>query len=481
MLGSGTGETVKSIRQDERVGKGWAAGTMRARCNHREGNKIRLRWLGKAFLLFLMTMIYKIVLEYGFYKILTEITTFYSFHLDTFRYVNGTIWCIVLFWNIKFKKCTASSFFVYFVYAFQIVPITIVYALNDSCNSILYYNSLCMGYLLFELLVFGPTWKNNVKKNQQISKMVIPFFGICFMLVLVAIYRSNGMPSMMALNIFNVYVLRSSGSYAIGKYWGYMVNITATLIFPVIAAKTIRDRNRLMMLLCIVFQVIIYLYTGHKLYLFAIMLVVITSFWLKRKNFYWECNCSICMGFTMLTLLMLLVKDPNGLAWKLYSLFIRRTLIVPAELKFVHYDYFSNHPYLGFYGVLPKVLVPFKPEYYMGISYTHEIGRLYYDSPLMSADTGTLAEGFSRFGYFGIILEFMILAIIFKQIEKLSKNCGFATAVSFFVFSIYALSETQLVSSMVGGSWMFALIVLWFYNEKTVQRDASIKLKTNGF
>lgn len=416
-------------------------------------------------ILILLVSIYKVILELGFYRILTIYTTFYQYEFDLRKYINGILWCLILLAFINYDEKKVSSFFVFFIYIFQIIPITIVYAMMKGCNSPIYYNCLCTGYLILELLVFYGKPKRLIQRNQYVSKLIVPLSIPLVMAVLFEVYRKNGVPTLIALNVYNVYTLRSSGLFQIGKYFGYLVRIVATAVIPILLSLSILERKWSRLLFCIGSQLLIYLYTGHKTYLFAIILTGVVSFWVKREKFFWEFSCAICLGFSLLTVVMLLKKTPQGLIWDFYSLFIRRTLIVPAGLKFIHYDYFLKHPFLGMYGALPRVLVLIKPQYYLDLSYAHDIGALYFNDPNMSADTGVFAEGFSRFGYLGIFILFVLLAMIIRQIENLQNRTGYSVAIGFFIYPIYALSEQQLVGSFVAGTWMFLLAILWFYRE----------------
>lgn len=417
-----------------------------------------------AILIFL-TWVYKIVLEAGFYWILTIYTTFYQFEFSFIKYINGILWCSILLLFIRYDEKKASSFFVFFIYIFQIIPITVVYAMGKGWNNPVYYNCLCAGYWIFECLVFYAKGKRMIQRNRYVSKLIVPFSIPLILAVLFEIYRKNGAPTLMALNVYNVYKLRSSGLFQIGKYFGYLVRIAATAVIPILLSLSILEKKWNRLLFCIGSQLLIYLYTGHKTYLFAILLTSVVSFWVKREKFFWEFHCMACLSFSFLTGLMLLKKIPEGLIWDFYSLFIRRTLIVPAGLKFIHYDYFLNHPFLGMYGALPRILVFIKPQYYLNLSYAHDIGALYFQDPNMSADTGVFAEGFSRFGYGGIFILFVLLAVMIRQIENLQNRTNYCVAVGFFIYPIYALSEQQLIGSFVAGTWMFLLAVLWFYRE----------------
>ena len=194
-------------------------------------------------------------------------------------------------------------------------------------------------------------------------------------------------------------------------------------------------------------------------------LVVLLSFWSKRSNVYMEFFS--VFGIVIMVLTIGVIIFDSRICDSIYNFIGRRALIVPADLKFVHYDYFSNHLKLGIFGVLPLMLMFSIPKYYIQVLYPFEIGEIYFNSPLMSADTGALAEGYARFGYVGIIIEFLLITLLLKLSDSFQERTDYSFAVGTLIYAFYSLSEGQIIGSLFLGQWMFYIIFMLFY----VSRD----------
>ena len=420
-----------------------------------------------------LVLLYKLFLEISFYIVLTCKTDFYKTQFDPLRFINETIWCVLTLLLIKLVNNKASSFFLLMIYVLQIIPISVVYAFQDIASPI-YYNLLMMSFFLCELIVNNTIIKNDLMPNRWISKNLFSILGMVSGIVLVVIVLKNGMPSLAALSLLDVYEFRSNLTFQTSKIIGYFLSSVVKVALPIFAVRYLLRKEYLKSLIPLIGILIVFLYTGQKSFLFSIPLIIIGVFFINKE----EGNVKI-FQVMLLTFIGVCVvacvhdfRGSRDIAWVIYSMFVRRVLIVPAYLKFIHYDYFLNHPYLGLYGVIPRVINPYKPAYYeQGVSYPFDIGAIYFDKPNMSADTGALIEGFSRFGYIGLIGSLLFIAIILKQIDRFQEKTSYREAVCYFIYIIYSLSEMQIVGTLFLGPWMFALIIINWYKDWDKDKD----------
>lgn len=418
----------------------------------------------KTWKMFLLMLLYKIALDYGFWKLLVIKNPYFVMDFNLTKFFVGFIWCTVLFWAIDHNKGKASTFFLYFIFLFQIVPITTLYALRNE-NS-LYYTVLCFSFLVCLVLVRYVKTGTRGLPNPTAMMLFNRLFTALTVVLLAGIFLKNGLPTLTALNIYDVYELRASGTFEIGKYMGYILSWVAMFYMPFVIAQSANKKRFVIMGLASFVLFVIYLYTGQKTYLFSIFVCVICSLLSTITDFYYKFYKWFCTGIAALTGLVAFVPILNKIWTEIYSLIVRRTLIVPANLKFVHYDYFTNHPKFGLYGVIPQAKIISIPDYYRNIRYPFDIGRIYFDAPNMSSDTGALAEGYMRFGFPGILFVFLLIALIIIQIDRIQDKTNYSLAVSLFILPIYSLAESQLISSMILGFWMFWIIVPLFIHNK---------------
>lgn len=411
------------------------------------------------FLLFLKT-----TLELGFYYLLTIKYPYYRFWPDIYKYMNGVFWTIILYFGIKWER-KASSFFLLFMYVFQILPITVIYGLY--MGNAVFYNTLCTGFWICEWITFLGKHRVTLKPEWSISKWIIPcLVGVVIFLMFV-IYKQNGLPPLTALNIYDVYKLRKSGSFIIGHYMNIILSVSVSLFIPILIAKSIIERKYIITAFFMSIQILLYLYTGHKTYFFSIILAAVISIWSKRDKFMTEFFIMTSIGIAVLTFAAIW-KEEDSIFDRLYDIVVRRVMFTPAELKFVHYDYFRNHDFLGLQGVLPVAMILKPNPFYLKIVYPFDIGRIYFNAPEMSADTGTFIEGFSRFGDLGTIAIFLLIALYLRLMDSMQDRTDYRTVTGFFICPIYSLAEGQLMGSLFGGCWFWILCILLFYSEKPV-------------
>ena len=145
-------------------------------------------------------LIFKFACDLGYWILLTPDTITYKAEFNPIKYVNGLLWCFILFWGIRHEKHKVSTFMLYLVFVMQIIPITTIYSMGND-NSI-YYNSLCLSFLLCELFVGWIEIRQRFDRNQILSKLLIISFYIGIIFLSIIIVVRNGLTSLTALNIY---------------------------------------------------------------------------------------------------------------------------------------------------------------------------------------------------------------------------------------------------------------------------------------
>lgn len=421
----------------------------------------KLQKAHKTAWLFLGMLLFKLGMEVGYlYSNIKLFRTDYPLDFHPVKYAAGLLWCIVLFANIRHTERKASSFFLYFIFLFQIVPITTAYALGNKSSA--YYNVLCLGFLLCELIVGYTGERPLFRRNSFISRAMTLFLAAIAAVLVVYVILKNGAPHLSLLNIYTVYDYRTSGAFQAGKYMRYLLSWTAKVILPFGIAKSLVDRKYPAAAALCALQLLIYLYTGDKTYLLAIPFLLAGTLWARRKNFYQEIFLLGCTGFFTLAALSYPSRE-GSLPYRLFTLLGRRLFLMPGRLKFDYFDYFSTRPSLGIYGIFPRWIISV-PSYYEAVDYANEIGVLYCNGTAEThANTGLFAEGFARFGHVGTILVLVLLALLLKQVDRFQERTSYQLAIGVFLYPIQFLGDTFLLSSLVFGPWTVLLMLLLFY------------------
>lgn len=418
-------------------------------------------------LLFIGMLVFRINLDVNYTLLLAGTSLRYpEVAFDPLRYAVSYLWCIGLFAGIRHNEERASSFLLYLMLLLQILPISTIYGLCGLGGP--YYHVLCLAFLLCQMVTGCALEGPGYQRNGLVSNVMHWGYALVIPLVLAAAFLANGLPTLQALNILDVYELRGSGAFQVNKYVQYLLVWTTSFFVPMLMARAIHRRQYLPALALMVAQAVLYLYTGHKTYLFIIPLVLVCSFWSRRKNFYRELFLCLCGGFVLLTVLALLATYTEAFPRKLDDLLIhgdsylcRRTLMVPAINKFMYFDYFSTHPKMGLGGIFPTWLVPLE-NIYAEIPYTFDISAMYYEMPEMNSNTGFLVEGFLRFGHLGTFFVLLVFAMLLRQMDSLQNRLGYALTVSIFIYPVFSLADGYLLDQLFFGRWMPILLFMFF-------------------
>lgn len=414
----------------------------------------------KNLFLFIGMTAYKLATEWGYFFILSGDAVTYPIDFNVWKYINGWLWCVILFLGIRHERKKASVFMLYMLYISQIIPITCVYALaNDSA---VYYNLTCLAVLSGELLSGWTSSKERLHWNGIYSKILMGSFVIALAIMLFSIFKRNGLPSLTALDIYKVYELRREGVFQIGKYGNYMLSWMLGVIIPFLIAVSIEKRSYIKSAMFCIIVFILYLYTGHKSYAFSIPLIFMCALWIKRRDAYREIYVVFSFGFAFLVVLSCFSPILKGIFFRIYSLIGRRVFLVSAVNKFKYYDFFSNNFKFGLAGIFPRWILPIQNPY-EGINIPHMIAEIYYNKPEMGSNTGFLAEGYMRFGYIGIFIVIWVYTAVIKLMDRMQERVGYNLTVSAFVYPMLMLTDSHLIDSLVLGKYMFMVIIMVFY------------------
>ena len=431
---------------------------------------IRFQNFKDVTLLLIVTIIFKITLEVGYWILVSKDHNTYIADFSILKYLVGTAWCAMLFFGISHQEKKVSSFFLYFIYLTQIIPITIIYALGNQDS--IYYNVVCIAFFVCENIVGINRKKETFRpRNKTISTLMMICFFSAVVILIISIFIENGFPTLAAMDIYDVYAVRDN--FQLNKYMNYILSMVTAAVIPILITKYIIEKRYIFATFFVAVQLVLYLYTGNKAWLFMLPLVIITVLWSRRENFYKEFFICFCLGMSALTLLACFSPFMEDFWNNIFSLLGRRTMLLPANNKFVYYDYFSNNPPLGLGGIFPRWLVDI-PSFYENVPYTYEISDIYFGKPDMQSNTGFLAEGFARFGHVGTLIILIFFAFILRKIDGFQKREGYSLTIGFFIYAMYTLIDRFLLDSFIMGPWMVLACILIFYTKVTKEDYISL-------
>lgn len=152
---------------------------------------------------------------------------------------------------------------------------------------------------------------------------------------------------------------------------------------------------------------------------------------------------------------------------------IRRTLFVPATIKFAYYDYFSQNELLHFadntIGHLLNIQSPYELE-------APKIIAEYLGVPNSHCNTGYWGDAYANFGIFGVVIFSIIVIWLLICIEKLTKRISQQIVIPIVTVMVYNLNDSALFTWILGGGGALMIFMFWLYRycDKGMRDDKEI-------
>lgn len=404
-------------------------------------------------------IIYKLSLDLSYIIFVSKFYEYAGFYLDfnKIKYLFSLLVLIVIFMIIPKAKEKPSSIFINVHFIVMIIPILTIYAFMDLSTT--FFTMIIISFI-FQIILLKVLSNFRVIKIKHSNKVLYSVLFAMTSLVYIVMIAYNGMPSINTLNILNVYEFRGNVSYPM--FMGYLVPWQAKIINPFLIATSYYKKNRKILLIATVMQVLLYMLTGQRSFLFIIIAIFLIMKVVEKGKILSNSSKFASIGIICSLAVFIISKS-----LLIPSITIRRLLFVPAINKFYYFDFFSNNNLLFFSGNRIGDILGLKYEY--PLSVPNLIGQIYMGNPETNANTGYLADAYANLGFFGMIVFSLIFVVILKIIDSLSFKVGKEITIGLSIFSIMSLNDVALLTSILTGGLGLLIIVLYLYSnvEKT--------------
>lgn len=356
--------------------------------------------------------IFRILLDFSFMLYLDPIYYYSGFEIEfnIFKYVLSFLFTYMILRLIPFEAKSVSGIITQFFFVSVYIPFGSFFAMtNDSYTWFFYFTVFWAIVFVVQRIDFN--WKMiRSAASRSNSTLAIYIAWISFLIfALIFIYADLKFN----FSLLDVYDLREENPTGVIPFSGYIINWLGKIFLPFLLIYSIVSQRRYLNWMSLGISLLILLLfsiTGHKSYLMMIPAVVGTIWLINTTNFF----LNLIKVFTIITAISLFVFvffDEQ----LLISLFVRRTLYVPAQISFYYFDFFQNNPiYLS-----NSVLEPFF-DYSYDHSPPHLIADHYFNKPEMSANNGIVADGYSHFGFFGLFIWALFFSLLLKVLDWLA-------------------------------------------------------------
>ena len=405
---------------------------------------------------FLSIFLYKMALDLGYYFVISKVWSYAKFelHLNSIKLIESFLLLFIIFVLMPKSKEKLSNIMIWLLILISYVPMLTLFAFMNQPRAYMY---AVTGFwiLVFLLLKLPVVRFNPIKKIQSKIIRYFIFIGLSGT-VFFLIYKYLGIA--FNFDLTKVYEIRRKYVQTGVPFAGYLFTWLAYLVNPIFFALFLVKRKWIWVGVVTFLQILVFSVTGLKAFLFVLPFVLGLIWVVSQKN------PLVWMGAGLSVVILVgmfsywLVDD----LW-ISSLFTRRALLVPAQLSFFYYDFFSqnHHTFLSQHHLFRNFI-----EYPYSLMPGNLIGKVYFNNPRGNACNGIYGDAYMNFGFLGFILWGIFLTIILKLIDSFSKNKDIRVTVAGIAMPVIFLTNCALLTCLLTHGLLLALILLYLLPKK---------------
>ena len=429
-------------------------------------------------------MIYWAVLTFSFlWALQVHWSETFPADFNFFKYGAATLLNIVILSQVR-NDDSIVSFFLAIVLYMVLMPIGILYSCQNRESA--YYILIAVCFLLTEILVYRIRVRDLSFRlgNSTPSKIIIWIAVIIMAAAVVIFFRSMGMPSPGSFDLSMTYEIRSS--YAISTGMSRLYHFVTKAIVPFLVAVCFVRKKYLYLAVLLVVQLMFFLWLANKTTIFSIAILALGFLVAKVRNRNMIFSGIAAAGVGIVSFIEgINAKIAGGLSMILYyaySLVIRRSLFLPAYLKYCYYDFFvaENNARIGLWGtfIAPILTRLGITEPYADISYTNMIGSRYYGES--SANTGVFGVELAHFGYLGIIAAGLLLLVFLLCVKKSEQTNGRVFTCCIAIYTVFSLTDSGAIAMIDFSPMLFLAIAMYFFDlnfDETIEASSRYRIR----
>ncbi|MDA9183200.1 oligosaccharide repeat unit polymerase [Flavobacteriaceae bacterium] len=274
--------------------------------------------------------------------------------------------------------------------------------------------------------------------------LIIPFF---------ITYKLN--ISLSTFFLENIYETRATSAELSNPYLGYVYSWLARILIPMSIVFSFFYRSKVRLILFLLFLSYLFLVSAHKSILFG-SIVIIFFYYIPKKYILLSMSSGVIALLLFGVILSYLYDN-----YFITSLITRRVFFVPALLDTYYFEFFNLKPLYWSGSFLSSFI-----DYPYNLDPPYLIGDYYFNKPNMSANNGLISDGYSNFGWIGIVFNIVVLSFIFSFFNSLRISHRFYGLFIAFFFSIVS---SYLPAVLLTHGGILLIIVAQLFMKNTEQ------------
>lgn len=407
----------------------------------------------------LAVMAYALVLHWVYANLVTELFSYLGY-----RFTESAPELEVLTWFMAVgvalllprKLDRASSVMLWILYSVTAAPAILMSTYTGYLDTATALTLSLVIALVFSAVALGTRAAVTPLRFSVSSTSFWIILGLFSAMTFGVLAYTQGL-SLRFINLLDVYSVRddySDSSQGVGLL-SYLVFTQANVVNPVVIARGIYSRRWLPVALGIIGQLVLFSGTGFKAILFSIPALIVVALMYRRRA---APSGSMFVWGSVLLMLTCAAIDGLQNSSLLTSLLSRRFLITPGVFTSAYVKFFGENPsaHLGYSVLKPWVDYPYNA------TPPHVIGAWMAGLPGMAANANLFADGFTNFGWAGIVGAGAILLVYLRILDRASHGLPSGVSALVVVMPAVALSNASILTSMFSHGLVVAVLLLAF-------------------
>jgi len=365
---------------------------------------------------------------------------------------------------INLRKKRISNFAIFILLIGILIPISSMFAFGGIS-----YHWFFLNLLFFIFLTFFNNFLSKIEYDIPtflIPKIFKPLLYTLFLVSLIFFIKYYGINFDVNLLSFDqelIYLQRSAyeSISAPSGIFNYLFSLLTHVFLPALFAYSILNRKWASIIFLLLVTMIIFSTSAMKS-LPIIMFVLLCIIFVEK--FFINNTAHLYLLFYSVGLLLINIFYFIFPTLKIIpSLIIYRAIFVPTLVGRYYYEFFQVHDYTYFLDSNIISTLVNKSYYLDGLPY--RIGEAYFSEGLY-ANTGLVADGYSKLGVIGIFIIAVLFLCTLHFIDILSKNKDQIIIKSMLVYPLLFLVNGSLITSFLTGGLLMSTILIATYPTK---------------
>jgi hypothetical protein len=293
------------------------------------------------------------------------------------------------------------------------VPAFIYFEFNQEMHYIYIIGHFFLPLFFILIAQIFPNLKlRRIKSNYSDSILIIVM--LCLIIPVISLYGFNLNFSLFQLND-EIYDVRFDSIEKANRLTSYIGPLLSSVICPIVLLRSISRKNTIGIFLALLVMLILFQSLAHKTLVLSVGILIFFYVINDLNKFF------IYFSFLISLILALLFFDTE-LHLFIVTFIVYRFLFIPVQIGGFYFDFFESKSTYW----TQSVFNPFS-NYSFDLKPANLIGEIYFNNPLIGANTGLIADGFMNAGICGIIINitlFSIFFLIFLNLKMQPKYFG---------------------------------------------------------